>query len=158
MTAHNGNGAADDPAERIRRHMSAVRAQMAQDADHVADATRTMTDWRTYVRRYPWLFVGGAAALGYIMIPRRPTVVTLDPEVLRQLAGRPVNVAPQAPRPSLFASMLSMAVSLGARHVMQHVSHMMTNYGQQSSASNAQDGRGPAADSHNQGADDAATR
>ena len=158
MAAHNGNGAADDPAERIRRHMSAVRAQMAQDADHVADATRTMTDWRTYVRRYPWLFVGGAAALGYMMIPRPPTMVTLDPEVLRQLAGRPVHVAPQAPRSSLFASMLSMAVSLGARQVMQHVSHMMTQHGQHPSGSNAQPGPQPAADSHNQGADDATTR
>ena len=128
MTQSNGHpdSAGDDSAERIRRHMRAVRAQMAKDADEVVDATRTMTDWRAYVRRYPWLFVGGAAVLGYALVPRKPAAtVSLDAETLRRLsklAGQPVQQAGARPRPTLLGSLVSTLVSVGARYAMQGVS------------------------------------
>ncbi|MCE9555102.1 MAG: hypothetical protein K8T91_17260, partial [Planctomycetes bacterium] len=118
----------DDSGERIRRHMREVRAQMVEDADHMADATRTMTDWRAYVRRYPWLFVGGAALVGYALIPRKSGTVSLDAETLRQLSrcsGQAQTSERQRPRPTMLSSLLSTIVSIGAQHAMRGVSQYM---------------------------------
>jgi len=123
MSRSNGHSDSSGEAERIRRHMQQVRAHMARDIDQIADATRTMADWRTYVRRYPWLFVGSAAVLGFMLVPHRPRKVMLDLEALRQLgAGCSVNVQKERPRPTLMAGLLSSLVSLGAQQAMRGVS------------------------------------
>jgi hypothetical protein len=53
----------------------------------------SVTDWRSYVRLYPWAVCGAAFAAGYLIVPkRRKIVVQVPPEL-----GR--TVEPAAPEP-----------------------------------------------------------
>jgi hypothetical protein len=58
-------------SEHIRREMAEARAALAHDARAVAWDARTLADWRHHFRAHPWLFCGGAAALGFLLVPRR---------------------------------------------------------------------------------------
>jgi hypothetical protein len=62
------NGSA---SEHIRQEMAAAREALARDARAVASDARTLTDWRNHFRAHPWLFCGGAAALGFLLVPQK---------------------------------------------------------------------------------------
>lgn len=51
--------------------MATVRRQIQKHSDEVVIQTRTLSDWRTYIRRYPWASVAAAAVIGYAIVPRR---------------------------------------------------------------------------------------
>lgn len=46
-------------AETIRKEMQCVRREIADDVQDVVESTRQMTDWHSYVNRYPLVCVGG---------------------------------------------------------------------------------------------------
>lgn len=78
---------AEESVDDIRRQMAEIRSQLHHDMTKVVGEASTATDWRSYVRDQPWLFLGGAFALGYILVPRRQR-----PEV-----ALPVNLAEVMP-------------------------------------------------------------
>ena len=88
---------AEDSVDDIRRQMAEIRSQLHRDMSKVVGVASVVTDWRTYVRDQPWLSLGAAFALGYILVPRRE----------RPLISMPAAVAavspaePARPRPSL---------------------------------------------------------
>lgn len=55
----------------IEQEMRKIRHELEEDAEHLADSARNLGKWREYVRAYPWLAVGGAAALGFLLTPTR---------------------------------------------------------------------------------------
>lgn len=57
--------------QKIERKMRKVRREIEQDAGQLVASTRELTDWRRYVRAHPWLCLGGAAALGMLLVPGR---------------------------------------------------------------------------------------
>jgi hypothetical protein len=57
--------------ERIRGRMQSLRTDMHRDVREVVLSTREMTDWKTYVRRYPWVCVGLAAGVGFLLVPKK---------------------------------------------------------------------------------------
>lgn len=59
----------DAEYEAILREMAIARCELVEDAREVVSNAKELTDWRHYVRRYPWLFAGTAFALGYAIIP-----------------------------------------------------------------------------------------
>lgn len=79
-------------AERIRTDMQQLRCEIADDMEDVRESAREMTDWRSYVQRYPLVIVGAAAAAGYLLIPNRVGVVSPDIETLVKLAERNLSV------------------------------------------------------------------
>jgi hypothetical protein len=60
-----------DPAENIRRQMRSIRREMGADVQDIVSSARELSDWRYYVRRYPWLSAGVAFALGLAIAPKR---------------------------------------------------------------------------------------
>jgi hypothetical protein len=42
------------------------------------EGAEEVTDWRRYIRMYPWAAVGTAAAVGYLIVPRRRRSVPRD--------------------------------------------------------------------------------
>lgn len=77
-----------DEAQKILAEMEMVRREVDEDVDDLVDVAKQMTDWRYYVRNYPWLCVGGAALVGYFAIPRRIEVIRPDPDDIEELAKR----------------------------------------------------------------------
>lgn len=64
--------------QHIQRKMKDVRREIEQDADQLVDSARQLGNWKEYVRAYPWLSVGGAAALGFLIAPSRSRAVTVQ--------------------------------------------------------------------------------
>ena len=57
--------------EEILRRMSTIRAQIDEHVDEVTAQVKDLKDWRSHVRRHPWLSVSAAAAVGFVVVPSR---------------------------------------------------------------------------------------
>src|SRR5688500_16147570 len=80
--ALTGASEADD----IQRQMRDIRAELRDDVKDLISSAHDMRDWTRYVRAYPWLCVGLAAAAGYVLVPTRPLIVHPDPDSLFKMA------------------------------------------------------------------------
>ena len=86
-------------AERIQRRMHDLRGQLDHDVEEVVDSAKEFTDWHTYVRRYPWVCVGVAAAIGYLVVPSRVELESPDVETLLELTKKNKLVVEANPSP-----------------------------------------------------------
>jgi ElaB/YqjD/DUF883 family membrane-anchored ribosome-binding protein len=57
--------------DEILERMAVVRLRLDEHADEVAAQVNALGDWRSYVRRHPWLAVSAAAALGFVVVPAK---------------------------------------------------------------------------------------
>lgn len=63
----------------IQRQMSEIRGEMRHDMQTLVTNARTLSDWRYYVRNYPWACLGAAAFAGYLLVPPRIAVAAPAP-------------------------------------------------------------------------------
>lgn len=77
--------AAADPAAEICQRMAQIRSALGEHAVTAAKEARRTTDWRSYVTRNPWAWAAAAAAVGYLLIPRRPKLV-MDQRAVQHVA------------------------------------------------------------------------
>ncbi len=63
-------------ADEIRRRMGEIRRDLRREMKGMAANVNAMTDWRQYVRLYPWAALGVAVAVGYLVVPRRYKLLT----------------------------------------------------------------------------------
>lgn len=75
-----------DDGGAIREQMRQVRAHLGAEVRDLVDTAREKTDWRHYVRSYPWIFLGAAAVAGYSLVRARPQMVPLDKADLERIA------------------------------------------------------------------------
>jgi len=68
--------------------MEDVRAEMLRSSAHLRASAQSLTDWRYYVRRYPWVALAAAGVVGFLAVPKRAKTVSPDPEALAKLAER----------------------------------------------------------------------
>lgn len=130
-----------DEAEQLRRQMAQVRVDLGEDAEQIAENARTMTDWRYYVRSYPWASMAVAAAVGYIAVPRRLEVISPDAATLARLAKQDrLVVKPKAeaePKKglpgTLFTFLSSMVVRGALAAIGQQVAAQFTAKPEQAS-------------------------
>lgn len=73
-------------AEEIQRQMARIRCDLNQEVGEIVQSARVMSDWQYYVRTYPWICVGAAVALGYLVVPQRLEVFSPDAKTLAKLA------------------------------------------------------------------------
>lgn len=104
-------------ADDIQRAMREVRAELREDVKDFVVNAREMTDWTTYVRAYPWLCLGAAAAAGYFLIPQRAQIIRPDADGLIELAKRNKLVVKmdgtgeQKPKQGFVAGLVGLAAS-----------------------------------------------
>ena len=55
----------------VRARMQGIRCEIDQDLEDVSASARSMVDWKHYVKTYPWVCLGTAAALGFLIVPKR---------------------------------------------------------------------------------------
>jgi len=68
----------------IQRRMAQIRHELHEDVREAVKGAQELTDWRSQVRNRPWMALGAAAALGYVIVPRRhpapaPAIVAVAP-------------------------------------------------------------------------------
>ncbi len=74
----------------IERQLATMRSVLHQDVQNLATEARTLVDWRYHFRAHPWLYCGGAAALGFMLVPGRHRTPTSDD---KNVALRPSDTA-----------------------------------------------------------------
>ena len=102
----------EQEAEGIRKQMRELRCELNQEVQQIVDSARTMADWHHYVRTYPLICVGLAAAVGFLVVPRRQRMLRPDPEALYKLAKREqlvVQPSPSKKREGFARSLIRMA-------------------------------------------------
>jgi hypothetical protein len=57
--------------DEIRRKMAQIRRDLHADVQNVVQGAEAATDWRRFVRGYPWASLGAAFVVGYMVVPRR---------------------------------------------------------------------------------------
>ena len=116
-------------ADEIQRQMREVRSELRDDVQEIVANARVMADWHYYVRTYPWLCLGAAAAVGFVLVPSRVTVVRPDARELANLVRQhQVNVkAELKPKPAtgILGSLINLAASAALQGAMAVASYQM---------------------------------
>jgi hypothetical protein len=101
-------------ADEVIARMRQVRCELGEDMQGIVDNARVMTDWRQYIRSYPWVCVGVAALAGFLIVPRRPEIIQPDPKDLAKLVkSRHIVVKAEQQAPAGKSVAGSLASTLG---------------------------------------------
>ena len=90
----------------VRARMQGIRCDIDQGLEDVSASARSMVDWKHYVKTYPWVCLGTAAALGFLIVPKRAPAIhagLATPAELAKSGQRVINSAPAAARMGRFA-------------------------------------------------------
>lgn len=104
-----------DSADALRREMAQIRSDIHENVEGIVDTARNMTDWRYYVRRYPWVAVTAATAVGYLIVPRRSGRVEPRSDDSSSITG------PTRRPPGVTQTLLTIAADALARHTVAYV-------------------------------------
>jgi hypothetical protein len=100
----------------VRARMQGIRCDIDQGLEDVSASARNMVDWKHYVKTYPWVCLGTAAVLGFLIVPKRSTphsAGSATPTEPVQASPPVVSSAPGAARgmvDALVATVVSIAV------------------------------------------------
>jgi hypothetical protein len=96
--------------------MRQLRSEIDGNMEDMAASARTMVDWKHYVKTYPWVCLGAAVALGFLIVPKQSRVIRPDLATLTELArtghlvGKPASVATHGLIDALLAAVANIAV------------------------------------------------
>jgi hypothetical protein len=109
-----------DSAEEIVKRMQHVRRDVGDDVKGIVETARTLSDWRYHVKHHPWLCVGLALALGFLVVPKRKRIPSAEAKELISLLKK-YNVGvttPPASAGGLLRTVISLAAPAVARTAM----------------------------------------
>jgi hypothetical protein len=69
---------ATNDVDEIRRKMAQIRRELHEDVRDVVASAEAVTDWRRYIRMYPWAALGLAAVAGFLIVPKRHRTIPPD--------------------------------------------------------------------------------
>jgi hypothetical protein len=100
----------------IQQRMAQIRRDMHEDVREAVKGAQSLTDWRSQVRSHPWVALGTAAGLGYLIVPKRhpapaPAIVTVAPAA----ATQPIASAPKKKRWGLIGSAFGLLAPIAVR-------------------------------------------
>lgn len=118
-------------ADSIRQRMREVRCEIGEDVEEFVESARTATDWRNYVTQYPWICVGAAFALGFVVVPKRVKMINLDADAVLELAKRKELVIKpekkQRDKPSWRNRLFSLATHTAMQGAMAYLRNQSGN-------------------------------
>lgn len=120
----------DPHQEDIQQRMEAVRTSLDLDVERVALSVREKTDWRYYIRSYPWLSLAAATTVGYLLVPRKEKRVVADADTLAQLAKQEKLYVTQQShvkpdKNSWGNQLIALALAAGSRTAVNYVSNLV---------------------------------
>lgn len=146
---------ASNEADTIRRQMAEIRQSLHRDMQGVVAGAEAASDWRHYVRLYPWAALGGASALGYFLMPRRRRSVSQTAEKAAEKVLAKAQGVAEAPKEEkkrgliggLFALstpvLLRAAQSYAVSYFEQWLAAQQSQFGPGPSDHSSQPGAGP---------------
>jgi len=116
-------------ATEIQEEMRRVRSELRDDVREVVGGAKVMSDWRYYVRTYPWLCVGAAVAVGYLATPNKPQIIQPNAKALAKLAKEHNLVVEKNPTPqkkeTLAQSIFGLAANMAVRGIMGYAGQQL---------------------------------
>jgi len=125
----------------IRRQMAQIRRSMHQNMQNVVAGAEAVTDWRRYVRVYPWACVGGAALVGFLIVPRKRRSATRTAEKAADAAVERMQDTVEAARgqkgakaekevrkKGMIGMLVGMAMPVAIRAAQNYASQYLENY------------------------------
>ena len=94
--ATSSSGAKTESVDDIRRRMAQIRQRLHQDMQGVVAGAEAASDWKHYIRLYPWAALGVAFAAGFVVVPRRRRSVTKTAEKAAEAAVAKMTGAVEA--------------------------------------------------------------
>lgn len=120
----------DDRAKEIRDEMEELRRDLDLSVDEASATARQWSDWRYVVKRYPWATAGVVAAIGFLIVPSRPRIISPDAETLIQLAKKHKLVLgeePKKPTASLTGKVAALVLAAAGRTAMAYMTEQVKN-------------------------------
>lgn len=120
----------------VRARMQQLRGEIDGDMEDMAATARSMVDWKHYVKTYPWLCLGTAVALGFLIVPKRSRAIRPDLATLTELARTGHLVVKPAPTvtrglvDSLLATVANIAVRKATAYLGQSAERLLGIAGQ----------------------------
>lgn len=101
----------EDSAEAIRRRMAELRRELTSDVRGVKEGAREMASPLYYIRRFPWASAAVAAAIGYLLVPKKKHIIKPDPEMLAEMLKKhQINLDPTKPANDTQSMLRGLAV------------------------------------------------
>ena len=125
---------APNEIEEIRRKMARIRRELHDDVRDVVEGAEAVSDWRHYVRLYPWAAVGAACALGYFVVPKSRKAAVKPIEVAQAVAAAMPQFALSAPSEppkkstGLIRASLGMLAPVVLRAVQNYATHFVSSW------------------------------
>ena len=108
-----GEPTMNDPPldDTVRARMQGIRCDIDQDLQDVSASAHSLVDWKHYVQTYPWVCVGAAAVLGFLIVPKRSAAADVAAPTAPAKNGHPVADA----TPAVATSALPVALPTAVR-------------------------------------------
>jgi hypothetical protein len=114
-------------ANDLQLRMAQVRRAVVWDVEETTTAAKRLTDWRYYVRQFPWATAAAVAAVGFLLVPRKRERPLVDESALaKMVAEKRVVVIPQkaeSTKRSAISSIGGLVAAAAARAAMNYVTH-----------------------------------
>ena len=130
----------DESAEKVRRRMAELRRELECDVRDVSRGARVMTDWKFYVRRFPWAVTGAALVAGYLLVPKRKPVIKPDTDEIAELVKQKqirVESVTKAESPGMMKSLLMMGLTWALRTGISYATQQFAAAAQQKTQQHA---------------------
>ncbi|MDB5353139.1 MAG: hypothetical protein JWN86_4386 [Planctomycetota bacterium] len=72
--------------EKIRREMAQIRQRLHQDMQGMVAGAEAASDWKHYVRQYPWAALAVTLVGGFLLVPRKRRSVSKTAEKAAEAA------------------------------------------------------------------------
>ena len=110
----------------IRRRMAQIRRDLHEDVRGVVEGAEAATDWKRFVRNYPWACTGAALFVGYLLVPRRhraSTSIEAAPAGIARLVApeRSSEVEPKKKGKSWLGTIFGMVAPMAWRAAQGYV-------------------------------------
>ena len=106
-------------AGEIQEEMGHVRSEIRDDVRGIFAGARAMTDWRHYLRQYPWVALGVAAAVGFWIVPARTVVFDNSLIDLADAAREHKDLVDPSPPPQESEGALASTASVAMSSLLQ---------------------------------------
>ncbi|MEO6809665.1 MAG: hypothetical protein ABI353_11190 [Isosphaeraceae bacterium] len=129
-----------DDINAIRRHMAQIRRELHEDMQGVVAGAEAASDWRYYVRLYPWAALGAASAVGFLIVPRRRSVTRAAEAAAEDVVdrvqsvvkaaggGRSQTVKQEKKKAGVVGALFGMALPIVTRAAQSYAAQYLENW------------------------------
>ena len=111
--------------------MLQLRCEIDGDMEDMAASARSVVDWKHYVKTYPWVCLGAAVALGFLIVPKRSRAINAELATPTELAGtghpivKPASAATHGLIDALLATVANIAVQRATAYLGQSMGRLL---------------------------------